>query len=163
MIEELLSNTTSPLNDLHVTTFQVFVSTRASFRLDNKNRKLLGCFKLYKDFQGKSKHFQKVSSHGGSYWKQVCFAAEPLHAEECCTIWLLTVTLALSFSDTGSQYSNILMLLRKAANHPLLLRSHYKDNVLLEMAKKYCKVVFICELFQMKIQINSIQFTFSWG
>lgn len=42
-------------------------------------------------------------------------------------------------SDASSQYSNILMLLRKAANHPLLLRSHYKDDVLLEMAKKYCK------------------------
>jgi len=42
-------------------------------------------------------------------------------------------------SDAGSQYSNILMLLRKAANHPLLLRSHYKDDVLLKMAKKYCK------------------------
>lgn len=71
------------------------------------------------------------------------------------TIWLLSVTLALSFSDAGSQYSNILMLLRKAANHPLLLRSHYKDDVLFKMAKKYCKVllqVFICELYQMKIQ-----------
>ena len=33
------------------------------------------------------------------------------------------------------------MLLRKAANHPLLLRSHYKDDLLLEMAKKYCKVL----------------------
>ncbi|XP_078375262.1 SWI/SNF-related matrix-associated actin-dependent regulator of chromatin subfamily A containing DEAD/H box 1-like isoform X2 [Oculina patagonica] len=42
-------------------------------------------------------------------------------------------------SDAGSQYNNILMLLRKAANHPLLLRSHYKDDALLEMAKKYCK------------------------
>lgn len=41
---------------------------------------------------------------------------------------------------SGSQYSNILMLLRKAANHPLLLRNFYKDGTLLEMAKKYCKV-----------------------
>lgn len=51
------------------------------------------------------------------------------------------------------------MLLRKAANHPLLLRSHYKDDVLLEMAKKYCKVllqVFLCELYPMKIQVNTI-------
>lgn len=54
-------------------------------------------------------------------------------------------------SDAGSQYNNILMLLRKAANHPLLLRSHYKDGMLLEMAKKYCKVlleVFICKLYR---------------
>ncbi|KAJ7385780.1 ATP-dependent helicase smarcad1 [Desmophyllum pertusum] len=42
-------------------------------------------------------------------------------------------------SDAGSQYNNILMLLRKAANHPLLLRSQYNDSALLEMAKKYCK------------------------
>lgn len=51
------------------------------------------------------------------------------------------------------------MLLRKAANHPLLLRSHYKHDVLLEMAKKYCKVllqVFLCELYPMKIQVNTI-------
>ena len=32
------------------------------------------------------------------------------------------------------------MMLRKAANHPLLLRNLYKDGTLLEMAKKYCKV-----------------------
>ena len=43
-------------------------------------------------------------------------------------------------SDGGSQYSNILMLLRKAANHPLLLRNHFNDSILLKMAKKYCKV-----------------------
>ena len=54
---------------------------------------------------------------------------------------LLIVLPSLSLSDAGSQYSNILMLLRKAANHPLLLRSHYKDDLLLEMAKKYCKVL----------------------
>ncbi|RMX46069.1 hypothetical protein pdam_00001996 [Pocillopora damicornis] len=42
-------------------------------------------------------------------------------------------------SDGGSQYSNILMLLRKAANHPLLLRNHFNDSILLKMAKKYCK------------------------
>ncbi|XP_022785581.1 SWI/SNF-related matrix-associated actin-dependent regulator of chromatin subfamily A containing DEAD/H box 1-like [Stylophora pistillata] len=42
-------------------------------------------------------------------------------------------------SDGGSQYSNILMLLRKAANHPLLLRNRFNDSILLKMAKKYCK------------------------
>ena len=44
-------------------------------------------------------------------------------------------------SGGSSQYNNILMMLRKAANHPLLLRNLYKDETLLEMAKKYCKVV----------------------
>ncbi|KAM7452234.1 ATP-dependent helicase smarcad1 [Porites harrisoni] len=42
-------------------------------------------------------------------------------------------------SGNSSQYNNILMTLRKAANHPLLLRSLYTDETLLEMAKKYCK------------------------
>jgi len=42
-------------------------------------------------------------------------------------------------SNSGTQYNNILMMLRKAANHPLLLRSHYNDETLLTMAKKYCK------------------------
>lgn len=42
-------------------------------------------------------------------------------------------------SNSGTQYNNILMMLRKAANHPLLLRSHYNDDTLLTMAKKYCK------------------------
>ncbi|XP_068755461.1 SWI/SNF-related matrix-associated actin-dependent regulator of chromatin subfamily A containing DEAD/H box 1-like [Montipora capricornis] len=42
-------------------------------------------------------------------------------------------------SNSSSQYSNILMMLRKASNHPLLLRNLYKDGTLLEMAKKYCK------------------------
>ena len=44
-------------------------------------------------------------------------------------------------SGNSSQYNNILMTLRKAANHPLLLRSLYTDETLLEMAKKYCKVL----------------------
>lgn len=42
-------------------------------------------------------------------------------------------------SNSASQYSNIVMMLRKAANHPLLLRNLYQDRALLEMAKKYCK------------------------
>jgi len=45
------------------------------------------------------------------------------------------------FSGNSSQYNNILMTLRKAANHPLLLRSLYTDETLLEMASKYCKVL----------------------
>ena len=44
-------------------------------------------------------------------------------------------------SGNSSQYNNILMTLRKAANHPLLLRSLYTDETLLKMAKKYCKVL----------------------
>ena len=47
----------------------------------------------------------------------------------------------LHISGNSSQYNNILMTLRKAANHPLLLRSLYTDENLLEMAKKYCKVL----------------------
>ena len=47
----------------------------------------------------------------------------------------------LHISGNGSQYNNILMTLRKAANHPLLLRSLYTDETLLKMAKKYCKVL----------------------
>ena len=34
-------------------------------------------------------------------------------------------------------------MLRKAANHPLLLRNLYQDGALLEMAKKYCKVLLV--------------------
>ena len=46
-------------------------------------------------------------------------------------------------ADSASQYSNIVMMLRKAANHPLLLRNLYQDEALLEMAKKYCKVLVV--------------------
>ena len=47
----------------------------------------------------------------------------------------------LYISGNSSQYNNILMTLRKVANHPLLLRSLYTDETLLEMASKYCKVL----------------------
>ena len=36
--------------------------------------------------------------------------------------------------------ASMLMQLRKASNHPLLLRNHYNDEILLKMAKKLTKV-----------------------
>lgn len=64
------------------------------------------------------------------------FALSPLHEKLMCFR-----NVFLYISGNNSQYNNILMTLRKAANHPLLLRSLYTDETLLKMASKYCKVL----------------------
>ena len=37
------------------------------------------------------------------------------------------------------------MELRKAANHPLLIRDYYTDDMLSTMAQNYCKVLLVNE------------------
>lgn len=41
--------------------------------------------------------------------------------------------------EVGGQDGSMLMDLRKAANHPLLLRNHYDDKLLRKMAKAVAK------------------------
>ncbi|XP_046849792.1 SWI/SNF-related matrix-associated actin-dependent regulator of chromatin subfamily A containing DEAD/H box 1 homolog [Xenia sp. Carnegie-2017] len=52
----------------------------------------------------------------------------------------LRKSLELGEAFSGSSGLGCLTELRKAANHSLLLRSHYNDEILHKMAVKYCKI-----------------------
>lgn len=55
-------------------------------------------------------------------------------------VFIIIETYMLFFSAT-SRAMGFLMELRKAANHPLLIRDYYTDDMLSTMAQNYCKVL----------------------